>query len=201
VNERPYFPTFARWLSQSESVCSFSAPSAVTLSCLCPTRGSRVKPTPHTKRDGITNGFQSSNERFNTSGLLLPLQASARKHPAARMSSSNLFSASSYSSLPLPYLLLLALSALFIASRVRRFYRHDLLHLPGPFLAKFSGLYRLSMVGGGKGPAGYRRLHQEYGPIVRVGPNHVAVSDPAAIPVIYGLGSNFMKVRSRPFWA
>jgi hypothetical protein len=51
------------------------------------------------------------------------------------------------------------------------------------------------MVGGGNAPVGYRTLHQKYGPIVRVGPNHVAVSDPSAIPVIYGLGSKFMKVR------
>lgn len=51
------------------------------------------------------------------------------------------------------------------------------------------------MVGGGNGPAEYRKLHQQYGPIVRVGPNHVAVSDPSAIPIIYGLGSKFMKVR------
>jgi hypothetical protein len=51
------------------------------------------------------------------------------------------------------------------------------------------------MVGGGKGPAGYRELHRKYGQIVRVGPNHVAVSDSAAIPVIYGLGSKYTKVR------
>jgi hypothetical protein len=105
------------------------------------------------------------------------------------------FSASAYSPLPLPYLILLALAALWIGIRVKRFYRHDLRHLPGPLLARFSGLYRLSMVGGGKGPAGYRELHRKYGQIVRVGPNHVAVSDSAAIPVIYGLGSKYTKVR------
>ncbi|CZT20252.1 related to pisatin demethylase cytochrome P450 [Ramularia collo-cygni] len=103
---------------------------------------------------------------------------------------------SSLSSLSSSPLLLLALGSLllfWIGVRVQRLYRHDLRNIPGPFLAKISGLYRLSMVGGGKGPAEYRKLHQQYGPIVRVGPNHVAVSDPAAIPVIYGLGSKYMK--------
>jgi hypothetical protein len=91
--------------------------------------------------------------------------------------------------------LLAVLSLLWIAVRVQRLLRRDLRNLPGPFLARFSGLYRLFMVGGGNGPAAYRKLHQQYGPIVRVGPNHVAVSDPSAIPIIYGLGSKFMKLR------
>jgi hypothetical protein len=54
------------------------------------------------------------------------------------------------------------------------------------------------MVGGGKGPAGYRELHRKYGQIVRVGPNHVATSDPAAIPVIYGLGSKYKGANHHP---
>lgn len=88
----------------------------------------------------------------------------------------------------------LALSLLWIATRLQRLYRRDLRSLPGPLLARVSGLYRLSMVIGGKGPAEYRKLHQRYGPIVRVGPNHAAVSGPSAIPTIYGLGSSHVKV-------
>ena len=94
------------------------------------------------------------------------------------------------------YTLLAVSSLVWIAIRIQRLYRRDLRNLPGPFLAKFSGLHRLFMVGGGNGPAGYRKLHQQYGPIVRVGPNHVAVSDPSAIPIVYGLGSKFTKVRT-----
>jgi hypothetical protein len=112
------------------------------------------------------------------------------KHQAMSMSLSSMLASSS-----LLLSLLAVLSLFWIAVRVRRLLRHDLRDLPGPFLAKFSGLYRLFMVGGGNAPAGYRKLHQQYGPIVRVGPNHVAVSDPSTIPVIYGLGSKFMKVR------
>ncbi|KAH8666053.1 cytochrome P450 [Tricladium varicosporioides] len=49
------------------------------------------------------------------------------------------------------------------------------------------------MVYKGNAPQTYRELHKKYGPIVRTGPNHVSVSDPEMIPVIYGTGSNFRK--------
>ncbi|PVH68975.1 cytochrome P450 [Cadophora sp. DSE1049] len=53
-------------------------------------------------------------------------------------------------------------------------------------------------------PRNYRALHDKYGPIVRVGPNHVSVSDPAMIPIIYGISSKFTKTSFytllAPFW-
>jgi hypothetical protein len=51
------------------------------------------------------------------------------------------------------------------------------------------------MVYNGAGPAQYRKIHEKYGPIVRVGPNEVSVADPTMIPRIYGIGSKFTKVR------
>lgn len=66
--------------------------------------------------------------------------------------------------------------------------------IPGPFLARVSGLYRLALVATGRAPSKYQQVHQDYGKIVRVGPNHVSVSDASAIPTIYGLGSKFLKV-------
>ncbi|PVH70745.1 cytochrome P450 [Cadophora sp. DSE1049] len=53
------------------------------------------------------------------------------------------------------------------------------------------------MVVKGDSPANYLKIHQKYGKIVRVGPNHVSVSDPSMIPVIYGIGSKFLKT---PFY-
>ncbi|KAL2859238.1 cytochrome P450 [Aspergillus pseudodeflectus] len=53
------------------------------------------------------------------------------------------------------------------------------------------------MVYNGDGPANYRKVHEKYGPIVRVGPNEVSVADPNMIPVIYGIGSKFTKT---PFY-
>ena len=73
--------------------------------------------------------------------------------------------------------------------------RKSLRKLPGPILARFSGLYRLSMVINGDSPQNYRQIHNDYGKIVRVGPNHVSVSDTSEINTIYGIGSKFRKVR------
>lgn len=36
-------------------------------------------------------------------------------------------------------------------------------------------------------------LHEKHGYLVRIGPNEVSVSDPAAIKTIYGAGSKFVK--------
>ena len=79
-----------------------------------------------------------------------------------------------------------------------RAYRKDLRQLPGPILARFSNLYRLWLVASGDAPAKYRQVHEEYGPIVRVGPNHVDISDSSMLPVIYGIGSKFTKT---PFYS
>ena len=77
------------------------------------------------------------------------------------------------------------------------FFREGLRSLPGPLLARVSGLYRLSLVFDGHAPERYRELHQKYGNIVRTGPNHVSISDASMIPTIYGIGSKFLKVGSR----
>lgn len=65
---------------------------------------------------------------------------------------------------------------------------------PGPFIARFSCLYRPWKISQGNAPDFYRKLHQQYGPIVRTGPNTVDISDPTAIPIIYGTHSKFLKV-------
>ena len=97
-----------------------------------------------------------------------------------------------------PYFFLGAV-ALMMASYVRSLFR--LRNLPGPFVARFTGLFRLSLVSKGNGPQNYRALRQKYGPIVRVGPNAVSISDVAMIPTIYGIGSKFTKVRTgMPSW-
>lgn len=78
---------------------------------------------------------------------------------------------------------------------IKTAYKKGLRQIPGPFLARFSGLYRLSLVSAGKAPLEYRRVHEKYGPIVRVGPNHVSISNPDAIHQIYGITSDFRKVQ------
>lgn len=86
---------------------------------------------------------------------------------------------------------------LFLCSLIiytQRALRPGLRAVPGPFVARFSGLYRLYMSYSGQGPLHYRRLHEKYGKLVRVGWNHVSVSDPSMIPIIYGAGSKYLKV-------
>jgi hypothetical protein len=96
----------------------------------------------------------------------------------------------------LKYLIIAALVYNLISYILSAFWT-PLRKIPGPFLARFTGLYRLNLVRKGKAPENYRSLHHQYGPIVRVGPNHVSISDVAMIPTIYGIGSQFTKT---PFY-
>lgn len=89
---------------------------------------------------------------------------------------------------------LAVLTAFVIISYLLVGYKKGLRSLPGPFLARFTGFYRLSMVWRGDAPSQYRRIHEKYGPIVRVGPNHVSIADPSMINTIYGIGTRFLKV-------
>lgn len=70
---------------------------------------------------------------------------------------------------------------------------HPLSKLPGHWLARFSRFYKLYLVYGGNVHSKSIAIHKKYGPIVRTGPFHVSVSDPAAIPTIYGVASKFVK--------
>jgi hypothetical protein len=74
-------------------------------------------------------------------------------------------------------------------------FRRGLNSIPGPTLAAYTSLWRLVAVWNGHAHLTHIRLHEQHGPLVRIGPNHVSVSDPAAIPIIYGLKSRFYKVR------
>lgn len=92
-------------------------------------------------------------------------------------------------------LLLAGLCLVYLLNIARLALFNPLRKVPGPFLSRFSGSYKLSLVASGRAPENYRQVHQQYGKIVRVGPNHISISDPAEIPQIYGLGSKFLKVR------
>ncbi|PMD29718.1 cytochrome P450 [Hyaloscypha variabilis F] len=78
-------------------------------------------------------------------------------------------------------------------SILRGAYRSDLTSLPGPKWAPFTALYRVYRLWSGQAPAVYLDLHEQYGPIVRTGPNTISIADPATIPTLYGISSNFLK--------
>jgi hypothetical protein len=66
--------------------------------------------------------------------------------------------------------------------------------IPGPLSARFTELWRLRFVGRGTAHEDYPALHKKYGPLVRTAPNVVDISDPAVVPIIYGINSKYYKV-------
>ena len=65
--------------------------------------------------------------------------------------------------------------------------------LPGPFLAGFTELWKFKIHEKGNWQETCAALHKKYGPIVRIAPNEVLISDPEAIRVVYALRSGFVK--------
>lgn len=74
-------------------------------------------------------------------------------------------------------------------------YRKGLRSIPGPFLASFSNLWKFRAVWNQNMHLENIRVHEQYGSIVRIGPNHVSLSDPQSMRTIYGIQNVFPKVR------
>jgi len=68
-----------------------------------------------------------------------------------------------------------------------QYFNHGLHRYPGPFLAKFTNLWRFFENYTRRSEWTHLRLHQQYGDIVRLGPNVLSFGDPAAVKSIYGL--------------
>ena len=67
--------------------------------------------------------------------------------------------------------------------------------IPGPFLAKFTNLWRLYKVWNWTFKQDLPALHEYYNSqLIRVGPNLLSCSDPRAVETIYGFQSQFKKV-------
>jgi hypothetical protein len=76
-------------------------------------------------------------------------------------------------------------------------YGHGISSIPGPFLASCTDLWRFFLVWGRRPELTHIQLHEKYGPLVRLGPKVILVSDPEAIKVIYSLGAAYVKVGTR----
>ncbi|TFY76249.1 hypothetical protein EWM64_g7765 [Hericium alpestre] len=70
---------------------------------------------------------------------------------------------------------------------------HGLRQYPGPWLAKYSDLWLARVTAQGNRSEVVHELHKQYGPYARIAPNHLSVSDPAALQEIYAHGSGTMK--------
>ncbi|QRV78959.1 cytochrome P450 family protein [Ceratobasidium sp. AG-Ba] len=91
-----------------------------------------------------------------------------------------------------PLLLLLSISYFVLP------YLFDSHHLRrncigGPKSAAFSNLWLAYVAARGDRSESVHRLHQEYGKIIRIAPNHISIADPKAIEPIYGHGSGMFK--------
>lgn len=74
-------------------------------------------------------------------------------------------------------------------------YRGGLHTIPGPFLASVSNWWKIVAVYRDEMPRRNIEVHRKYGPVVRIGPNHVSFSSPEALQIIHGSRQAYPKVR------
>lgn len=72
-------------------------------------------------------------------------------------------------------------------------------HVPGPFFASFTDLYRLLVVWGRRPEKWHIQLHKTYGDYVRIGPRTVICADNKAAKKIYALNAGFIKVNLKVY--
>lgn len=77
---------------------------------------------------------------------------------------------------------------------IRNRYYNGLNEYPGPFMASLTDLWRLWDVWGRQSEVTHRKLHAQYGDVVRLGPSTLSFADPKALKTIYGLNKGFIKV-------
>lgn len=84
-----------------------------------------------------------------------------------------------------------------VAARcVHRVLFHPLRHVPGPIIAKCTNLWLYYHYFVGDQCSVIQRLHQRYGPILRVAPNEVEIAKGEALWPIYGKDGGFDKASS-----
>ncbi|OJJ56962.1 hypothetical protein ASPSYDRAFT_47235 [Aspergillus sydowii CBS 593.65] len=82
---------------------------------------------------------------------------------------------------------------------------HPLAKFPGPFWASITRVWTVLHVLPGDAEKAQKKLHERYGPVVRIAPNELITSDPGAMKTLYGVKSYTHKtdfyVAFRPPWA
>ncbi|KAL4913555.1 cytochrome P450 [Aspergillus aurantiobrunneus] len=82
---------------------------------------------------------------------------------------------------------------------------HPLAGFPGPFWASVSRIWTVLHVLPGDAEKTQKRLHEKYGPVVRIAPNELVTSDPHALKTLYGFQPSTAKtdfyLAFRPPWA
>ncbi|KAF9260594.1 cytochrome P450 [Marasmius fiardii PR-910] len=64
---------------------------------------------------------------------------------------------------------------------------------PGPFLAQFSDAWLIGTAVSGHRSERVHKLHEKYGPIVRLAPNHLSIATSSALQTVYAHGNSALK--------
>ncbi|KAL0568696.1 hypothetical protein V5O48_013288 [Marasmius crinis-equi] len=70
---------------------------------------------------------------------------------------------------------------------------HGYRQYPGPFLAQFSDLWLILATLSGHRSEKVHALHEKYGPVVRIAPNHLSVATSSALQTVYAHGNGALK--------
>ena len=88
-------------------------------------------------------------------------------------------------------------AAILILSRfLWNYLRSPLKSFPGPVVSSFTNVWRMVDVHNGRCDITHNRLHQKYGPVVRMGPNVLSLSDPNLISQVYNTKNPWLKVET-----
>ncbi|KAI1380425.1 cytochrome P450 [Hypoxylon crocopeplum] len=68
--------------------------------------------------------------------------------------------------------------------------------IPGPFFARLTDLWRFRAQNSRGYSAALVKLHKKHGKLVRIGPNHISISDPDAVPIVYSTNPVWVKAPS-----
>ena len=90
-------------------------------------------------------------------------------------------------------LVLQVVATLLVGLLLYRGFLHPLADFPGPFLARYTGLWRTARYFNGKWHDDVVQLHEKYGKVVRIAPNELSIVDETAIKQLYGPGSTAKK--------
>ncbi|KAF9630258.1 hypothetical protein BFW01_g439 [Lasiodiplodia theobromae] len=87
----------------------------------------------------------------------------------------------------------LLVGSLLLFVFITRIVRDPLRHVPGPLICRFTSLWLHYHAWAGTQCSAIQKLHEELGPIVRIGPNDVHISDGEALWPIYMEKGGFIK--------
>ncbi|EEB89163.1 hypothetical protein MPER_12772 [Moniliophthora perniciosa FA553] len=70
---------------------------------------------------------------------------------------------------------------------------HGYRQYPGPFLAQFTDAWLICAAIGGHRSEKVHALHEKYGPVVRIAPNHLSIATSGALQTVYAHGNAALK--------